>query len=144
MRRLMICALFIPALFAVWAASPTSAAAQGIQGLRCENATNPRGIKTPNPQLSWTLGPTQQQYAYQVIVASSEEKLEADEGDIWDSGEVISDHNTAQFQGKALSSFQHYYWKVRVWDHTNYHMSGYSGPASWDMGVLFLNNRGEK
>jgi len=72
-------------------------------------------------------------------VASSEEKLKADEGDLWDSGRVISDLKTAQYQGKALSSLQRCFWKVRVWE-TYYEATGYSDPASWDMGLLFFGD----
>ncbi len=136
MRGPSNCALFVIALCLVWAANPTPAAAQGaIRDLHCENATNPRGVKAPHPQLSWTNPLTQ--HAYQILVASSEEKLKAGEADLWDSGRVISDRKTAQYQGKPLSSFQHCYWKIRVWN--DYYTAGaYSDSATWEMGLLFF------
>jgi alpha-L-rhamnosidase len=145
MRRLTHCAPFIAVLCLMWAASCTPATAQGgLHNLRCENATNPAGIKTQNPQLSWDRNPGQIQHAYQVLVASSEEKLKANEGDMWDSGIVITDQKMARYQGKSPSTLQRYYWKVRVWDSLSYSASGYTEPASWKMGLLFFDNRPSK
>jgi alpha-L-rhamnosidase len=140
MRSPIKCTLFITALCLAWAVSPTPAAAQGgpVRDLRCENATNPRGVKAPRPQLSWTWGQPRPPRAYQVLVASSEEKLKADEADLWDSGRVLSDRKTVQYQGKALSSLERCFWKVRVWN--DYDTAGaYSDPASWEMGLLFFD-----
>ena|SRR6266567_506931 len=128
--------LFITALCLVWTAGPTPAAAQTFgRDLRCENATNPRGIKAGRPRLSWTSTTPRPPRAYQILVASSEEKLKADEGDLWDSGRVMSDKPAAQYQGKPLSSLQHCFWKVRMWNDYDT-VGGYSDPASWQMGVL--------
>jgi alpha-L-rhamnosidase len=139
MRRPANYALFLISLCLVWAIGPTPAAAQeGPRDLRCENATNPRGVKTPQPQLSWTLSPAVVQHAYQILVASSEEKLKADEGNLWDSGKVISAQKTVPYHGKALSSLQHCYWKVRIWG-AYYSPSGYTETANWEMGLLFFD-----
>ena len=136
-------ALLITALCMTWALDPTPAAAQPVlRDLRCENATNPRGVKTPHPRLTWVFGPSPQR-AYQVLVATSEEKLNANEGDLWDSGRVRSDQKTAQYQGKPLASLQRCFWKVRVWN-DYYAAGGYSDPASWEMGVLFFDDRKTK
>src|ERR1051326_5980551 len=140
MRGWTHCASFVAALGLVWTVGPTPAGAQaGLRDLRCENATNPRGVKTPHPRLSWLFGPSPQR-AYQVLVATSEEKLNANEGDLWDSGRVRSDRKTAQYQGKPLESLQRCFWKVRVWN-DYYTAGGYSDPASWEMGVLFFDDR---
>jgi len=128
--------LFMIALCLVWAANPTPAAAQqGGHDLRCENATNPHGVKAPNPKLSWVVDLPAVQVAYQVLVATSEEKLKADKGDLWDSGRVTSDQKTVQYRGKALSSLQHCYWKVRTWG-SYYSPTPYSELANWEMAVL--------
>ena len=86
----------------------------------CEYATNPLGIDTAQPRLSWVLGSNRRgvmQKAYQVLVASSPERLAADAGDLWDSGRVQSDESVnVEYQGKKLSSRQTCFWKVRVWD----------------------------
>lgn len=138
------CVLFAILLCLVWAAHPTAAAAQGPpHDLRCQKATAPRGVKAAQPELSWVLNPGVAQRAYQILVASSEKKLEADEGDLWDSGRVLSDQATARYRGKPLSSLQLCYWKVRVWS-VFHQASRYSEPANWQMGVLFFDEREAK
>ena len=72
-------------------------AAVTVDRLRCEYLENPLGIDASNPRLSWNLATSDPaargiaQTAYQVLVASSAEKLADDEGDLWDSGRVESD-----------------------------------------------------
>jgi alpha-L-rhamnosidase len=132
--------LFLAALCVAWAANPTPAAAQGgipVHDLQCEKATNPRGVTVAQPQFSWVFDP-KSETAYQILVASSEEKLKADDGDLWDSGKVVGNAQTARYQGKALSSLQRCYWKIQVWG-SYYSAMGYSEPASWQMGLLFFD-----
>ena len=62
-----------------------------LTNLRCEMLVNPEGIDISNPRLSWEISSGQRntvQTAYQVIVASTPEKLTAGEGDLWNSGIV--------------------------------------------------------
>ena len=109
--------------------------------LRCEYLENPQVIDVPNPRLSWIniAAPGergQYQTAYQVRVASSEQLLEADKPDIWDSEKVISGQSfLVNYGGKALESRKNYFWQVRTWDR-NGNVSGWSEPASWSMGLL--------
>ncbi len=107
--------------------------------LRCEYKTNPLGIDVTTPRLSWTLAsetPAQVQSSYQILVASSLKLLQADNGDLWDSGKVASDDTTfIEYAGKALTSRQACYWKVRVWDGADT-PSPWSAPALWSMGLL--------
>ena len=62
--------------------------------LRCEFRENPSGIDVPKPRFSWKFKDStirgQSQSAYQILVASSEELLKKDKGDLWDSGKVVS------------------------------------------------------
>jgi alpha-L-rhamnosidase len=70
-----------------------------VQHLRCEMLVNPEGIDVLNPRLSWELSSTQRgsyQIAYQILVASSPEKLAANKADLWDSGKVLSDASIHQ------------------------------------------------
>lgn len=136
MRRLANCALFIVLLC-------LPAFAQAPHDLQCEKATSPRGVKSPNPRLSWVLNPGMVQHGYQVLVASSEEKLKADEGDLWDSGKVVSEQTSTQYRGKELSSLQRCYWKVRIWG-AYYSAGSYSDPATWDVGLLFFDKQETK
>lgn len=107
--------------------------------LRCEYLENPLGIGQPRPRLSWEMHDTRRgaaQTAYQVLVASSPDKLAADLGDLWDSGRVLS-HQSAQvvYQGKTLGSRARCFWKVRLWDDQG-QATPWSRPAMWTMGLL--------
>jgi len=61
--------------------------------LRCEYLVNPLGIDILKPRLSWITESNQRgwmQSKYQILVASSKEKLKQNNGDLWDSGKVLS------------------------------------------------------
>jgi len=100
----------------------------------------------------------QRQAAYQILVAGSEEKLKQDIGDLWDSGKVVSDKSVnIPYQGRALTSGQECWWKLRGWNKPGYdgficeapyidkrsteelhkeRPSEYSAPATFEMGLL--------
>lgn len=106
--------------------------------LRCETLENPVGIDVAQPRLSWEINSPEQQVmqtAYQVLVASTPDKLAKNEGDLWNSGKVESDQSIQlAYRGKALKSRQDCYWKVKVW--TNKGESEWSKAAHWSMGLL--------
>jgi hypothetical protein len=55
--------------------------------------------------------------SFQILVASSREKIDFNIGDIWDSGEVVSSENSnIVHQGLSFKKGQRYFWKVRIWD----------------------------
>ena len=91
-----------------------------ISNLKCEYTKNPLGLDIKRPRFSWTLDHSernQKQLAYQIIVSSNLEKALREEGDVWDSGKVVSDNNVSvEYAGKELEGFQRYYWRVRCWD----------------------------
>ena len=107
--------------------------------LKCEYAVNPLGIDVVQPRFSWVLESSQRgemQTAYQILVASSEEKLKDDIADKWDSKKVISDQSVnVAYEGRELASGEKCYWKVRVWDKDE-KASAYSIPATFQMGLL--------
>ncbi|MBW8864765.1 MAG: rhamnosidase, partial [Verrucomicrobia bacterium] len=107
--------------------------------LRVEHLENPQGIDTAQPRLSWQLAASERdvkQGAYQILVASSEAKLKAGTGNLWDSGKVGSDESVlVPYTGKPLVSRDACFWKVRVWDAKG-KASAWSEPAEWTMGVL--------
>jgi len=107
--------------------------------LTCEYATNPLGVDTPRPRFGWLLESderAQLQSAYRVLVATSEKQLQGNVGDKWDSGKVNSDRSVnVEYRGKALSSDEQCYWKVRVWDHQG-RPSTWSRPARFEMGLM--------
>ncbi|KQO20583.1 hydrolase [Flavobacterium sp. Leaf82] len=102
--------------------------------LTCEMTENPLAVIQNQPRLSWQLVSNESniyQTAYQVLVASSEEKLKKDEADVWDSRRVNSDKNLQiNFGGSPLKSETKYFWKVKVWDQ-NYKISKWSKIASF-------------
>jgi len=56
-----------------------------LTNLSCEYLTNPNGIDETKPRFSWQLVSDQRgqkQAAYHLLVASSKDKLENDEGDL--------------------------------------------------------------
>lgn len=107
--------------------------------LKCEYLVNPLGIDVIQPRFSCVLESGNRreiQTAYQILVASSEEKLQADQGDKWDSGKISSDETVnIEYTGKPLVSAEKCFWKVRSWDKL-----GTSGPfstvAAFEMGLL--------
>jgi hypothetical protein len=67
-----------------------------VNHLRCEYLSDPLGIDVPQPRLSWRIESAtrgEMQTAYQVLVASTPEKLAADQGDLWESGKVVAPVN---------------------------------------------------
>lgn len=107
--------------------------------LRCEYRVTPIDVDTANPRLSWELHSNargQVQTAYQILVASSQEALEDNNGDLWDSGMVDSDSSVhIVYDGRELDSRAWAFWKVRVWD-ADGRASDWSEPAFWEMGLL--------
>src|SRR5690606_32621839 len=90
-----------------------------LNNLRCEFLTNPLGIDVTEPRLSWEIESEQRgvkQVAYQILVASSQSKLDADEGDLWDSGKTMDDQSVhIRYAGKPLRSKDECFWKVKIW-----------------------------
>ena len=136
---LTISALLLVPLAALHAAS--------LADLRCEYRTDPLGIDVAHPRLSWVIEDLKsetrgrKQTAYQVLVASTPELLAKDQGDLWDSGKVASEHSIqVEYHGKPLVSRQLCHWKVRVWTLTSDlrppTSSAWSKPALWTMGLL--------
>jgi len=113
--------------------------ATSLANLRCEYRENPLGIDSPKPRLSWIIESTQRgerQTAYQVLVASTQELLAKDTGDLWDGGKVDSNrHAQVVYAGKALTSGMDCWWKVRIWDKDG-QASPWSRPCRWSMGLL--------
>ncbi|MDG1729325.1 MAG: family 78 glycoside hydrolase catalytic domain [Algibacter sp.] len=110
-----------------------------VKDLTVEYKINPEGLDIAKPRFAWILeaeGKGRFQTTYQILVASSEKKLNSLIGDIWDSGKVSSGKtNQIEYQGKPLESNTTYYWKVKVWDE-NGEVSRWSSNAHWSMGLL--------
>jgi hypothetical protein len=131
--------LKIVLLLGLGLASLANAAGTTVAGLRCEYQTHPLAVESAKPRLSWTLASDTRgarQSAYQILVASSPQKLAADQGDRWDSGKVASDTTIqTEYAGAPLASGADCFWKVRAWDAAD-KPGAWSEPARWTMGLL--------
>ena len=120
-------------------ASAKSAPLTEAVDLRCNYQVEPLGIDQMQPQFSWRLESDSRgcmQKAYQVLVATSPEKLANGEADMWDSGKKPASASTGIiYKGKTLSSRARYWWKVRVWTEDDV-VTDWSAPASFEMGLL--------
>ena len=110
-----------------------------VTALKTEGMTNPLGIDAIKPRFSWKTEATSEQNvlqkAYQILVASTAEKLTKNEADVWNSGKVSSASQLwIPFAGKDLKSNEAFFWKVKAW--TNKGESEWSKTASWSMGLL--------
>jgi len=110
--------------------------------LRCEYFREPLGIDTPRPRLGWRLAARDpaarglRQNAYQVLVATRADRLDARAADLWDSGRVASSEQLhIEYSGAPLTGRQQCFWKARVWDGDDV-PTDWSAPSSWEMGLL--------
>jgi alpha-L-rhamnosidase len=107
--------------------------------LQCEYRADPLGIDVTQPRLSWQVQSTerdQRQSAYEILVADSQELLQHDRGNLWDSGRIAGDQTVnLTYSGRPLASGVRCFWKVKVWDQ-NGKPSNWSKPALWSMGLL--------
>ena len=114
--------------------------ARGVEAvsLKTEMRVDPVGVDNPAPALSWQLASDKNnvvQQSYRILVSSSLRKLDAGEGDLWDSGEVASSQMLyIPYGGRPLEGGMKCYWKVRVT--TNRGRSAWSKPATWVTGMV--------
>ena len=107
--------------------------------LSCEYGRDPIGIDIPDPRLNWNIlteNRNWSQKAYQILVSSDSLILVKDNGDVWNTGKVLSsDCLNIKYAGKPLVSLQKYWWKVKVWDRDDKE-SSWSLPACWTMAMV--------
>jgi len=110
-----------------------------VEQLRCEYLENPLGLDSIKPRFSWLIKSStrgQTQSAYQIIAASSADKLREDLCDKWNSSRVKSSQSVnIPYGGKSLASGEKTYWKVRIWD-KDCNPSPWSQAATFEMGML--------
>lgn len=137
--------LFLNFLLCLCLLSPFVLRAQGAKimagDLKCESLVNPLAIDNTSPHFSWIVYPgsnsiDELQTAYQLLVASSEDLLNEEDADLWNSEKVLSDASVfVPYDGKSLESRNSAYWKVRVWDKSGV-PSAWSTPAYFGVGLL--------
>jgi alpha-L-rhamnosidase len=106
--------------------------------LRCEHRMNPIGVDVTAPRLDWQLASDRRdesQSAYRILVADNPKILADGQGNIWDTGKVMSDNTlNIPYAGKALKAHERCYWRVMVWDASG-HPSPWSEIATWTVGI---------
>jgi len=106
--------------------------------LRCCDKINPVGTDA-RPYFGWYMDDPDDneiQTAHQIIVSSSENNLDVNKGDLWDSGRINSrTQNYIDYAGKPLTAARRYYWKVRTWDKDD-NAGPYSHTAFFDTGLF--------
>jgi alpha-L-rhamnosidase len=99
----------------------------------------PLGLDDLEPRISWILSSSERnkiQSAYQIKVADSKNALEGETDLLWDTGKKLSNENTQiRYAGTPLSSGQHCYYKIMVWDENDV-ASDWSEIGFWSMGLL--------
>lgn len=106
--------------------------------LRSEYCLNPVGVYSHHPLFTWQLqnksfaGKLQ---SIQVIVSSSIEGANSENGDIWDSGEIPAGREPGLiYKGPDLKSSTKYYWRVRYLDSAG-NTSPYSNASWFETGI---------
>lgn len=106
---------------------------------RCEMLESPLALDNTSPHFSWKMvsqQPGAAATAYQIVVASSSDRLSEEKADLWNSGKVMEDRSVGiPYAGKPLQARQMAYWKVRVWNQAD-QPSDWSEPALFGVGLL--------
>lgn len=137
-RRCFSRIFFYIALF-ISSSGICNAAEVVVSDLQCDGLFNPVGSDNPNPKFSWKLQSAERNYtqkAYRIIVASSKEKLNSKDADLWNSGRIVSAQSLfINYTGKKLSSNNKYYWKVFIWGNKD-RDSAESKTSYWITGLM--------
>lgn len=128
-------------------------APQAPTGLMINQSNEPLGVETASPVFSWVvndLDKNETQTAYQIMIATTQQKLDAGTPDVWDSGRVASSESSnVAYSGSAMPQNSKYYWTVRTWD-----KDGLAGPyaapqffttgagSQWDASAIWDNPGG--
>ena len=110
-----------------------------VTDLQCEYLDNPLAIDNVKPHFSWKMKSSVQgagSVAYQILVASSPDRLNEKDADLWNIGRVDESNLViAEYEGIPLVSKAQACWKVRVWNQDG-EPSRWSRPAFFGVGLL--------
>ena len=99
----------------------TTSSSITFEKLLVNTKQNPSTIESKQPLFSWIVdaeGYNKSQSAYHMLVATSKEKLNENDADIWNSDKVKSGKSTfVKYQGEELKAMQTYFWKVKILYH---------------------------
>lgn len=137
MRRYIYGLALILMVLPVYAAKKKTLPAVSATDLRTERLVNPMSIDTPHPRLGWRIESSEKdvmQTRCHIIVASTREKAEALDGDLWDVTLEGDRSQWVPYQGKTLKSNTRCYWRVKV--STTKGESDWSAVSMWNVGLL--------
>lgn len=109
--------------------------------LKCEHLSNPLGIDSSNPRLTWMLADERMganQTAYQLFVGTDSLAVSNNQGEIWDTGKQSKSDIIVSYSGKKLIPKTKYFWKVKVWDSNG--KSSSSHIAAFETGMMGASN----
>ncbi|MEU3617916.1 family 78 glycoside hydrolase catalytic domain [Streptomyces sp. NPDC006872] len=110
-----------------------------VSGLTVERRVNPLGVDADKPRFGWRMESSargRRQTAYQILVATSPDRLTRSHADIWDSGRIKSADSVAvRCAGSQLRASTRYFWTVRVWDEDGRAVAG-APTAVFETGLL--------
>ncbi|MFL5304855.1 MAG: family 78 glycoside hydrolase catalytic domain [Polyangia bacterium] len=118
--------------------TPDGGTAGAPSGLLVDLLPHPENaaLTDATPKLGWIVnaaGSGATQTAYRILVSSTAALLAADNGDLWDSGKVVSSQSiNVPYAGKPLSAKATYVWKVQTWDSAQT-ASDWSAPQTFVM-----------
>jgi len=114
-----------------------AAAPVSVTELKTERMANPMSIDTPTPRLGWVIKSDKKdvmQTSCHIIVASTPEKAQNLEGDLWDTNIDGDQSQWVKYAGKELRANTRCYWRVKV--NTTQGASEWSDVAMWNVGLL--------
>ena len=112
-----------------------------LTNLRCEYRTNPLGVGSSTPKLSWELSSSHHgvmQSAWRILVYADTPAASSNEtSTFWDSQKQPGNTSIGiPYAGPALIPGHTYYWRAMVWDEQRKDSSHWSAVASWQTGLL--------
>ncbi len=126
-RRLLI---GVAGLLLFVGCSSTSAPLK-FEKMLVEYAENPININSKHPRFSWIVsssGRDHSQLAYEIMLATSEYRLNNEQPDLWDSGKINSGETIQhEYPKDDIRSHSDYFWKVIIWDENG---ARYESPVS--------------
>lgn len=124
----------------------TSLTSMTFKKLTVDFKETPMALESEQPLFSWIVnaeGFNKSQSAYHILVASSKDKLNEADADMWNSQKVESEKSTfVKYQGAPLQAMKTYYWKVKIWDE-NGGVLNWSDTQIFEMGLMNQENWGE-
>lgn len=141
--RILLILLLLPLFIHAYSNNKSRKSAVTVTNPRTELMTSPMSISTTTPRLGWEISSTENdviQTAFHIIVASSKEKAEALQGDLWDACVQSDQSQWITYNGKILHSNTRCFWRVQVT--TNKGISPWSKTAMWNTGLLTENDWG--